>query len=134
MVHNAIEYGMMQSIAEGYHLIHGSPFGINGINIRSAANVWQSHSVIDSWLNELARDIVNENPNLDGIDGSVAENGEARWALEVGASQNIDMPAIQASLDVRKKSQTGQTSYTTKMLAALRNKFGGHNINGEGRA
>lgn len=134
MVHNAIEYGMMQSIAEGYHLVHDSPFGKNGLDIKSAANVWQSHSVIDSWLNELARDIVNENPNLDGVEGYVAENGEARWALETGKSQQIDMPAIQAALNVRKQSQLGKTSYATKMLAALRNKFGGHNMNGEGRA
>ncbi len=131
MVHNAIEYGMMQSLAEGYHLVHDSPFGAGQIDIAAAAAVWQSHSVIDSWLNDLAADIVSENPDLKDIDGYVSENGEARWALEVGKEQGIAMPAINAALETRYASQKGETNYTTKMLAALRFKFGGHKLNGD---
>ena len=66
---------------------------------------------------------------IEAVDGVVAESGETRWSLEVAREHDIDLPAIQASFDVRLKSQQGQTSFATKFLAALRNKFGGHNIN-----
>lgn len=97
-----------------------------------AGDVWQHSSVITSWLNELTRDAFRESPNLDGIDGFVAENGEARWTLELAKEMGIDMPAIQASLDVRIASQQPDGSgrnFATKVLAAQRNKFGGHELN-----
>lgn len=132
MVHNAIEYGIMQSIAEGYQLLHEGPY--DNINLALAGDVWQHHSVITSWLNDLTRQAVQENPNMDGISGYIAESGEARWALETAASQGYRLPAIQAAFDVRLQSQQGRTNYATKVVAAQRNKFGGHNLNGEGAA
>lgn len=132
MVHNAIEYGMMQSLAEGYRLLHEGPYG--RLNAAKAGDVWQHHSVITSWLNDLTRMAVTENPNLEGINGYVAENGEARWALETARSAGMELPAIQAAFDVRVKSQQGDVNYATKLVAAQRNKFGGHNLNGEGAA
>lgn len=133
MVHNAIEYGMMQSLAEGYHLLHEHTFGENGIDLVATTNVWRHESVINSWLNDLASDIIAENPDLENIDGYVSENNGARWALEAGKAQNIAMPAIQSALDVRIRSQKGEVSYATKLLAILRFKFGGHNLNGDKR-
>lgn len=127
MTHNAIEYGMMESLAEGYRLLKEGPY--DKLNLNDAAMVWQHHSVITSWLNELVLSITEENPELDGIEGKVAESGEARWALEAAKDQNIPMPAIQTAFDVRIKSLDGEISYATKMLAAMRNKFGGHKIN-----
>ena len=127
MVHNAIEYGMMESLAEGYRILKEGPY--SGLDLASAGDVWQHHSVITSWLNELSRDALKENPDLHGIDGYVAENGEARWTLETASAKNIPMPSIQAALDVRVASQQGQTSFATKMLAAMRNRFGGHALN-----
>ncbi|SRR6266496_3918566 len=127
MVHNAIEYGMMESLAEGYRLLHEGPF--HELDLAAAGEVWQHHSVITSWLNELCRDALRENPNLEGIDGFVAESGEARWTLEAARSMNILLPAIQTSFDVRIASQKGDTSFATKLLAAMRNKFGGHELN-----
>ncbi|MBC7581551.1 NADP-dependent phosphogluconate dehydrogenase [Aeromicrobium sp.] len=129
MTHNAIEYGMMEALAEGYHVLKEGPF--KNLDLGAAGEVWQHHSVITSWLNELARDATKENPELAGIDGYVAENGEGRWTLETAQAHNIPMPVLQASLDMRAASRAGNVSYTTKMLAAIRNKFGGHAINKE---
>jgi len=130
MTHNAIEYGMMEALAEGYHILKEGPY--KSLDLAAAGEVWQHHSVITSWLNELARDSLKENPNLDGISGYVAENGEARYTLEAAKENGIQMPVVQESLDVRIRSQNGEVSFATKMLAAMRNKFGGHALNGEG--
>lgn len=127
MVHNAIEYGMMESLAEGYQLLKEGPY--KNLDLYKAGVVWQHHSVITSWLNELTRDIMKENPNQDGIEGFVAESGEARWALEVAKEFNIETSAIQASFDVRLASQKGKVNFATKVLASMRNAFGGHKIN-----
>lgn len=127
MVHNAIEYGMMQSLAEGYRMLREGP--IKDIDLAAAGDVWQHRSVVTSWLNELTRDALRENPNLDGIDGFVAESGEARWTLEVAKDLGIPLPAIQTSFDVRVASQKGEVNFATKLLAAMRNKFGGHALN-----
>ncbi len=129
MVHNAIEYGMMQSLAEGYRVLREGPY--KEIDLAAAGDVWQQSSVVTSWLNDLTRQALHENPNLDGIEGVVAESGEARWTLETANELGIPMPAIQASFDVRLASQQGQTDFSTKLLAAMRNKFGGHDINGK---
>jgi len=127
MVHNAIEYGMMESLAEGYRLLKEGPY--KNLDLYKAGVVWQHHSVITSWLNELTRDIVKNNPNQDGVEGNVAESGEARWALEVAKEFNIEAPAIQTSFDVRLDSQKGKVNFTTKLLSSMRNAFGGHKIN-----
>ena len=126
MVHNAIEYGMMEAYAEGYRLLKEGPFP--AVDLAAAGSVWQHGSIISSDLNGLAAEVFAESPDLDGIEGFVAESGEARWALEVAESQKVSMPAIQAAFEVRRASQTGDISFATKLLAALRNKFGGHSI------
>jgi len=127
MVHNAIEYGMMESLAEGYRLLKEGPY--KNLDLYKAGEVWQHHSVITSWLNELTKDIMKNNPNQDGVTGYVAESGEARWALEVAKDFNIETSAIQASFDVRLASQKGNVNFATKILASMRNSFGGHNTN-----
>jgi 6-phosphogluconate dehydrogenase len=127
MTHNAIEYGMMESLAEGYRMLKEGPY--KNLDLGEAGEVWQHHSVITSWLNELSRDALRENPELTGIDGFVAESGEARWTLEAAKDHNIPLPAIQAAFDVRLASQKGNVSFATKLLAAMRNKFGGHELN-----
>lgn len=127
MVHNSIEYGMMESLAEGYRMLKEGPY--KNLDLAAAGEVWQHHSVITSWLNELSRQALAENPQMDDVDGYVAESGEARWTLEAAKELNIPLPAIQASFDVRLASQTGDVSFATKLLAEMRNKFGGHSIN-----
>jgi 6-phosphogluconate dehydrogenase len=130
MVHNAIEYGMMESLGEGFRMLHDGPY--KGLDLAKAADLWQHHSVITSWLTELSRDALQENPEMEGISGYVAESGEARWTLETAKDMGIDLPSIQAAFDVRVNSQQGETNFATKVVAAQRNKFGGHNLNGEG--
>ena len=127
MVHNAIEYGMMESLAEGYRMLKEGPY--DDIDLKAAGDVWQKNSVITSWLNELTRDALAENPTLDGIDGFVAESGEARWTIETAKELGIPLPSIEASFDVRLASQKGETNFATKLLSAMRNKFGGHSLN-----
>jgi len=129
MVHNAIEYGMMQSLAEGYRMLKEGPY--DNLDLAKAGDIWQESSVVTSWLNDLTRQALHENPTLDNISGVVAESGEARWTLETANDLGIPMPAIQASFDVRLASQQGDINFATKLLAAMRNKFGGHNIDGQ---
>jgi 6-phosphogluconate dehydrogenase len=99
------------------------------IDLAAAGEVWQHGSIIESKLNELTAAALQENPQLDGIDGVVAESGETRWTLETANELGIPLPSIQAAFDVRLKSQKGETSFATRLLAAMRNRFGGHQIN-----
>jgi len=129
MVHNAIEYGMMESLAEGYRMLKEGPYA--DLDLASAGDIWQKSSVVTSWLNDLTRQALHEDPTLDGIEGVVAESGEARWTLETADELGIPLPAIQTAFEVRLASQRGDISYTTKLLAAMRNKFGGHSLDGK---
>ncbi len=127
MVHNAIEYGMMESYAEGYRMLKEGAYP--SIDLAAAASVWQRGSIIESKLNDLTMQALHESPELEGIEGYVAESGEARWTLEYAKEKGIPLPAIQAAFDVRVASQQGNISFATKLLAAMRHKFGGHNLN-----
>lgn len=129
MTHNAIEYGMMESLAEGYRLLKEGPY--KKLDLAAASEVWQHHSVITSWLNELAGGALKNNPELTDVEGKVVESGEARFALEVGKDFKIGMPAIRAAFDVRIASQKGEINFATKLLAMMRNAFGGHQVNPE---
>jgi 6-phosphogluconate dehydrogenase len=132
MVHNAIEYGMMESLAEGYRLLKEGPY--KNLDLISAGEVWQHHSVITSWLNELTVNALvaeKENPELENVEGVVVESGEARFALETAKDFKIEMPSIQSAFDVRIASQKGKVNFATKLLALMRNQFGGHNINAQ---
>jgi 6-phosphogluconate dehydrogenase len=128
MVHNAIEYGAMEAYAEGYMVLKDGK-DYPDLDLGKAGQVWQYGSIISSKLNELAAGILTANANLDGVDGYVAESGEARWTLETAKEQAIPMPVVQASFDRRIASAQGEISFATKLLAALRNGFGGHEIN-----
>jgi 6-phosphogluconate dehydrogenase len=122
----------MESLGEGYRMLQDGPY--DNLDLAAAGDVWQHHSVITSWLNELSRQALAENPTLDGVSGYVAESGEARWTLEEAKTLGIALPSIQAAFDVRVNSQNGEVNFATKVVAAQRNKFGGHNLNGEGAA
>ena len=128
MVHNGVEYGVMQAYAEGYQLLKENKH-FSALDLCSVASVWQRGSIIQSGLNGLVAQIYEQNPDLDGIDGYVADSGEGRWTLEEAEKNNIEMPVLRDALDVRKQSQNGNTSYATKLLAGMRNAFGGHSVN-----
>ncbi len=127
MVHNGIEYGIMQALAEGYHLLKAGP--LPNIPLQDASEVWQHGSIVESTLNKLIAEIMKENANLEGVDGFVADSGEGRWTLDAARNAQVPMPTLQDALNVRVASQQGEVSYATQLLAALRNKFGGHEIN-----
>jgi len=127
MVHNAIEYGLMESYAEGYRILKEGPY--KNLDLAAAAEVWQHGSIIESKLNELTAQALKEDAGLSDFNGVVAESGEARWTLEVARDIGLSLPAVQAAFDVRLRSQKGETNYSTKLLSAMRNKFGGHDKN-----
>jgi len=123
MVHNGIEYGMMQAFAEGFHLLSAkTPFAYDIANV---AEIWRTGSVIRSWLLDLAANALNHNPQLDGIAPIVADSGEGRWTVAEAIDLNVPAPVITAALLERIRSRV-ENSYTDRMLAALRAEFGGH--------
>ncbi len=127
MVHNAIEYGMMQSLSEGLALIRDGQYPET--DLAALTDVWQHGGIIQSNLTGLAQRVFATNPGLEGIDGFVADNGEARWTIEAAQEKGIAVPSVELAVAVRAASREGKTSTTTKILAALRNQFGGHSIN-----
>jgi 6-phosphogluconate dehydrogenase len=127
MVHNAIEYGVMESYAEGYRLLREGP--VHDIDLAAVGAVWQRGSIIASSLNGMAADVLRKHPQLDNTDGVVFETGETDWALNVAEEAGIDMPSVTAAVQVRKASEQGQTTFATRLLQSLRHAFGGHPLN-----
>ena len=125
MVHNGIEYGMMQAYAEGFELMHKSQYPIE---LEQVAHVWNQGSVIRSWLCELAQSASKaEGNDLEGLKGWVSDSGEGRWTLVDAIDSETPMPVLSAALAARFYSR-GEGEYTAKVLAALRNQFGGHSV------
>jgi 6-phosphogluconate dehydrogenase len=125
MVHNGIEYGLMQAYAEGFELLHKSEYGLD---LEQIANVWGQGSVIRSWLLELAaRAFAADGTDLHALEGWVEDSGEGRWTLQSGIDHDVPMPALTAALFARFSSR-GNADYAARMLAALRNQFGGHAV------
>ncbi len=124
MVHNGIEYGVMQAYAEGFDILKTSAFGLD---LPRIARLWNHGSVIRSWLLELAQQALEEDPELAGIRGYVEDSGEGRWTVQQAIDENVPAPIIALSLFERMRSRKGDT-FTDKMLAALRHEFGGHPV------
>jgi 6-phosphogluconate dehydrogenase len=124
MVHNGIEYGMMQAIAEGFALMHKSPYGLE---LPKIADLWMQGSVVRSWLVELAGRALSEDPALQKIRGWVEDSGEGRWTVQDAIDQAVPAWTITAALFTRFRSRE-EDSFADKMLAALRNQFGGHAV------
>ncbi|GAB3972772.1 decarboxylating 6-phosphogluconate dehydrogenase [Spirosoma terrae] len=124
MVHNGIEYGMMQAIAEGFEVLEKSQFPYD---FEAVANMWGHGSVIRSWLMDLTRDAFSKDPKLDGIKGKMFSSGEGKWTLEAALDLGVPTPVIALSLLTRYRSLQDDT-FTGKVVAALRNEFGGHAV------
>ena len=124
MVHNGIEYGMMQAIAEGFALMHKSPYGLD---LPRIADLWMQGSVVRSWLVELAGRALQEDPALQKIRGFVEDSGEGRWTVQDAIDQSVPAWTITAALFTRFRSRE-EDSFADRMLAALRNQFGGHAV------
>ncbi|GAE92793.1 6-phosphogluconate dehydrogenase [Gracilibacillus boraciitolerans JCM 21714] len=124
MVHNGIEYGMMQAIAEGFDILDKSPFDYE---YEKVANVWNHGSVIRSWLMELTESAFQKDPSLDQIKGIMHSSGEGKWTVETALDYEMAAPVITLALLMRYRSQE-QDTFTGKVVAALRNEFGGHAV------
>jgi 6-phosphogluconate dehydrogenase len=127
MVHNGIEYSMLQSYAEGFEILKAAPFGFDLIQL---TRLWNHGSVIRSWLLELAEDAFERDPDLAHIKGYVEDSGEGRWTLDEALDHAVPAPALAMSLFMRYRSRQDD-SFSAKVLAALRNEFGGHPVRTE---
>jgi 6-phosphogluconate dehydrogenase len=128
MVHNGIEYGLMQAYAEGFEVMAKSEFGLD---LTEIAGIWRYGSVVRSWLLELLRDALDKGGNdLPRIRGYVEDSGEGRWTIHEAMLEDVPVPVITAALYARFASRQDE-SYAAKITAALRNEFGGHAVKGE---
>ena len=125
MVHNGIEYGLMQAYAEGFELMRAKEEF--GLDLAQIARVWRHGSVVRSWLLELTEAALVEDPALDGLQAYVEDSGEGRWTVEESVQLGIPMPVIALSLQARFRSRQEQP-FGGKLLAAMRNQFGGHSV------
>jgi 6-phosphogluconate dehydrogenase len=124
MIHNGIEYGLMQAYAEGFELMHASPYQVD---LAGVASLWLKGSVVRSWLLELTARALSENPDLSGLEAYVEDSGEGRWTLHEGIDRGVPMPVLTASLFTRFRSRE-DNPFSERLLAALRNQFGGHAV------
>ena len=124
MVHNGIEYGMMQSFAEGFEIMNASEFALD---LRQLAALWQHGSVVRSWLLELLELALADDPGLQQIRGYVQDSGEGRWTVQAAIDEDVPAPVITMSLFARFASRQDE-SFAAKVNAALRNQFGGHAV------
>lgn len=122
MVHNGVEYGMMQAIGEGFDILESSPFAFDHGEV---ARVWSNGSVIRGWLMELVQRAFEKDGRLDYLSGEIADSGEGKWTLEAALEEEVSVPVIAAALFRRYRSRS-HDNFSDKVVAALRHEFGGH--------
>jgi 6-phosphogluconate dehydrogenase len=128
MVHNGIEYGMMQAYAEGFSIMqHKAEMDLD---LTQIAEIWRFGSVVRSWLLDLTADALKKNPTLDGLEAYVADSGEGRWTVFEAIDLNVSAPVITESL-IRRIRSREENNFTDRMLAIMRNAFGGHAVKTE---
>lgn len=128
MIHNGIEYGLMQAYAEGFSILqHKRDFGLD---LHQIAEIWRYGSVVRSWLLDLTADALDKNPTMEGIAPYVADSGEGRWTVDEAIDLDVPAPVITLSLLERLRSRDTE-SFSDKLLSAMRNQFGGHEMKKE---
>lgn len=130
MVHNGVEYGLLQAYGEGFEILETAPFKFD---LRQLAELWRHGSVVRSWLLDLAVLAFEADPGLENIKGYVDDTGEGRWTVQAAIDQSVPAPVITLSLLARFASRQNE-SYSAKVVAALRNQFGGHAVKPETHA
>ncbi len=128
MIHNGIEYGIMQSLGEGFAVLEKSPYNLDLLDV---AKLWQKGTLVSGFMLDRAIDALTQDPKLAKITGYIGISGEADWTVAQAKEEKVAVPIIEASLVYRKQSQTDsavQNSFTAKLIAALRNAFGGHEV------
>lgn len=128
MVHNGIEYGMMQAYAEGFSIMRAKEEF--GLDLAEIARIWQDGSVVRSWLLDLTKAALDSDQDLDEIAAYVPDSGEGRWTVFESIDLNVSAPVIIAALERRIRSR--EEGYTDKLLSIMRNQFGGHTVKREG--
>ncbi len=126
MIHNGIEYGMLQAMGEGFEILEKSRFHYD---LRAVSDLWNQGSVIRSWLMELMERAFADDPRLSDIRGYVEDSGEGRWTVQEAIDLNVPAPALTLALQARFRSRQDD-SFSAKTIAALRNQFGGHAVRG----
>jgi len=127
MVHNGIEYGMLQAYGEGFELMNASDYDLD---LQKISKIWNHGSVVRSWLLELAELAFEREPHLDSLRGYVDDSGEGRWTVFDAIEKNVPAPVITLSL-LRRLASRQEESFSAKVIAALRNEFGGHAVKKE---
>jgi len=129
MVHNGIEYGLMQAYAEGFSIMKAKT--VLDLDIVQISEIWQYGSVVRSWLLDLTADALKKNPTLDGLEAYVPDSGEGRWTVFEAIDLNVSAPVITESL-IRRLRSREDNNFTDRMISIMRNEFGGHAIKKEG--
>ena len=124
MVHNGVEYGMMQAYAEGFDILEHSQFELD---LGAITKLWNQGSVVRSWLLELSENIFDDDPKLESLKGFVQDSGEGRWTVMESIDLSVPAPVITSALQARFRSRRENT-FSDRYLAALRNQFGGHSV------
>jgi 6-phosphogluconate dehydrogenase len=130
MVHNGIEYGLLAAYGEGFEIMHAAPFELD---LGTISGIWRYGSVVRSWLLDLLYDAFQRHPDLEDIRGFVADSGEGRWTVQTAMDQDVPAPITALSLFMRFVSRQ-EESYAAKVIAALRQEFGGHVVKAMGTA
>jgi 6-phosphogluconate dehydrogenase len=125
MVHNGIEYGVMQAYAEGFSIMHAKT--VLGLDLEQISQIWRFGSVVRSWLLDLTADALKKNPTLEGLEAFVPDSGEGRWTVFEAIDLNISAPVITESL-IRRLRSRENNNFTDRMLSVMRNEFGGHAV------
>jgi 6-phosphogluconate dehydrogenase len=125
MVHNGIEYGLMQSYAEGFSIMHAKE--TLGLDLTQIADIWRYGSVVRSWLLDLTADALKKNPSLDGLEPYVPDSGEGRWTVFEAIDLNVSAPVITESL-IRRVRSREDDNFSDRMLSVMRHEFGGHAV------
>jgi 6-phosphogluconate dehydrogenase len=128
MVHNGIEYGMMQAISEGFGVLEKSPYDLNLVEV---AKNWQQGTIIESNLVGWAKDALEKDPDLSKIDGVIDATGEAEWTVDQAKKEDVPVENIEQSLDFRRRSKVDKkvsSSFAARMVASIRHEFGGHKV------
>jgi 6-phosphogluconate dehydrogenase len=126
MIHNGIEYGMLQAYAEGFHLLREGDY--KDLDLEKIAFVWQHGAVVRSWLLDLAHDVFKQDQNLGSIDGRIQEGGTGAWNMENAKKNSIPAPVLEASLIARKESRETGGNFASKLIQMIRHGFGGHKV------
>lgn len=128
MVHNGIEYALLQAYAEGIHLLKDGAFKDAHLDLEEITRIWINGSIIRSWILELLHTVIQKNGTLENISGQIGENGTGTWTVEEAHKNHIPLALIETALAIRAQSRKTGGTYATKLVALLRHEFGGHPI------